>query len=443
MVKKKSSKECDKKAIIIIIGLIIIGLTFSIVTSQIQRHKESSLDALVIYHWWASSGERVALNSLLELFIAENPNTTIISVPIKGTLATKLARSKELMEPFILANEAPDILQLHVGYSTKEYYDSGLLEPITSSWETSGLDDNTPRIVKSMCKFDGEYYCLPLNVHRINLVWYNKHVLDDAGVDPDSIKTWDEFFAACDKIKASGMEYPVQIASVWPIRFAFEQIAASEGMDFYQDLFNGDITSPDDPRLAEVFDIFDKYVSYTDPSQLSIEYAEGTKRVIDGDSAFYIMGDWANGDFETSDKIYNVDYGEIKVPGTEGMYGIVIDGFQVPINSKHISNAVKWMDLTASKEGQDAFNLPKGSIPIRRDADTGNYGEYQKSAMFDFAVIETMYPDVSAGVPEAFDIEMQDALLQYLKDGDRAAAMKKITDFASENEDLFTIEWKL
>ena len=42
-----------------------------------------------------------------------------------------------------------------------------------------------------------------MNIHRINWLWANKKVLNDAGVT-ELPKTWEEFNADCEKIVASG-----------------------------------------------------------------------------------------------------------------------------------------------------------------------------------------------------------------------------------------------
>ena len=443
MVKKKRLQNCNKKFIVIVSVLIVLALTFSIVTSHVQRNKESEVNSLVIYHWWPSVGEQVAFNALLDLFIERNPETLIISAPLQGESANKLRRAKELIEPLIVADEAPDILQLHTGYGTKEYYDAGLLEPVTSSWEDANLDSTTPLMIKFMCKFDDDYYCLPMNVHRTNVVWYNKHVLDDAKINSNEIKTWDDFFSACDKIRNSGIEYPVQIAEAWTVQHTFDQIIASVGIDFYEDWINGNISSVSDERLLEAFDIFEKYISYANLDSALIGWDVAAKRIIDGESAFYVMGDWVNAEFVVEEKIYDVDYGTFMVPETENMYGLVMDAFQISRNSKHITNAKKWIDIVASGEGQDVFNPLKGSIPIRRDAVVNKYGSYQKSAIYDFGVTDIMYPALSSGAPKSFELAMQNILAEYVLDMNKDAAIEKIVAQINDTKDEYVIEWNL
>ena len=57
------------------------------------------------------------------------------------------------------------------------------------------------------------------------------------------------------------------------------------------------------------------------------------------------------------------------------------DSFGLPKNVKNREAAINFLKMVGSKEGQDAFNPPKGSIPARTDADMSKYTEYHKWAM--------------------------------------------------------------
>jgi glucose/mannose transport system substrate-binding protein len=61
------------------------------------------------------------------------------------------------------------------------------------------------------------------------------------------------------------------------------------------------------------------------------------------------------------------------------------DSFGLPRGAKHRAEAIDWLALCASREGQDAFNPKKGSIPARTDGDRSLYDAYLRSAMQDFA----------------------------------------------------------
>ena len=45
-----------------------------------------------------------------------------------------------------------------------------------------------------MITYNGEIYSVPANIHRGNVLFYNKKVFADNGLTPPT--TWDEFFTA-------------------------------------------------------------------------------------------------------------------------------------------------------------------------------------------------------------------------------------------------------
>ena len=52
---------------------------------------------------------------------------------------------------------------------------------------------------------DGKIYAVLTGVHHGNVLWYNKKLLDQNEIKVGDKMTFDEFFAACDKLKAAGI----------------------------------------------------------------------------------------------------------------------------------------------------------------------------------------------------------------------------------------------
>jgi arabinosaccharide transport system substrate-binding protein len=68
---------------------------------------------------------------------------------------------------------------------------------------------------------DGKYYGIPFHVGA-SVIYYNTEILDQAGVDPYAIETWDDFVEAGKKVRAvTGKPMttiePNDIWSVWPL----------------------------------------------------------------------------------------------------------------------------------------------------------------------------------------------------------------------------------
>ncbi|MGB9760155.1 MAG: ABC transporter substrate-binding protein [Thermoproteota archaeon] len=401
-------------------------------------------NVLEIYHWWTSGGEKAAINALVDVFKKNYPDVGVIQSPVAGGAGYVM---KSVMKSLVLSGEAPDAFQLHAGYEMKPYVDAGYLEPIDDLWKSEGWESVIPPVVRDMVNWGGHYYAVPVNIHRANVLWYNKKILDKYGIDPTTLNTWNGFFAACDKLKAAGINYPIAMGGQgkWEIAHALEQIFASEGIEFYQDLVNGKINDPNNPKLVDALNTFKKYLSYVNPDYAALTWDQAVAKVIRGEAAFTIMGDWANGEFFVANMTFGVDYGAIPVPGTQGMYGLVIDTFEHPKGVKHPENSLKWLRVVGSKEGQDAFNPIKGSIPARTDADISKYGPYQRAAIQDFKNAKYMYPSIvhGSGAPEVFAAKFNDIASEFATTKDVSAAAKAIVDAISAAKSEYTKVWKL
>ncbi len=443
----------NKKTLLTVLITVVIVLIIGggVGYYYLQTHKaktaaapapKQEIDALTFYDWWTSPGESAALNALVNLFIQKYPTTAVIPTSVVGGAGYSLLG---IIKPLVTAGQAPDAFQMHAGYEGMPYYQAGLLDPMDDIWAKDNLAAVIPSVVQDMCKFNGHYYTVPVDIHRANLIWYNKELLDKNNISTSSLTTWDGFFAACDKLKAAGVQYPIQMGESWTAAQVFEQIIAGEGIDFYQDWVNGKVLDPTDPRVVSAFETLKKYVSYVNPDNAKLTWDGATDRIISGQSAFNLMGDWANAEFKTAKKVYGVDYGVIPAPGTADVYGLVIDTFQRPKNILHPTNANRWLDLVSSKEGQDTFNPLKGSISARTDADVSKYDAYQQSAIADFWKAKYMFPSVvhGSGAPQSFKIKLEDIIADFVINQDVTTSATAMTNYSAVISDEYTINWSL
>jgi glucose/mannose transport system substrate-binding protein len=185
----------------------------------------------------------------------------------------------------------------------------------------------------------------------------------------------------------------------------------------------------------ERFTVLLRFVN-TDHAALSWDAA--VQAVIDGKCAMTVMGDWAEGYFKARGLTPGKEFGWVPFPGTAGDFLLLSDSFGLPRGAPDRDAAVKWLTLAASREGQDAFNPLKGSIPSRTDADRRLYDVYQRSAMDSFAS-DTLVPSVTHGAAasEAWLAGIQDAIGWFIRDLDanRAVGALAAAARASVKED--------
>jgi glucose/mannose transport system substrate-binding protein len=408
---------------------------------------------LEVYHWWTSGGEATAINSLISEFESQYPDAVVYSVQIAGgggaTMRTKI---KTLM----IAGNSPDTFQIHAGYEWKIFYDGNLLEPINDIW-TSAVKAAIPDVVEDMNKGpDGNYYSVPVNIHRSNVLWYNLAVLNDTGIDPTTLTTWTDLMDACSEVVANPnytITYPMALGKQWTQAHAFEQIMAAQGMDVYEAWINGDITGPSSANYSNLLQACTEYknmISYVNPLTLGAEWDNALANLISSSpsAAFMIMGDWADGEFQQAGWTYGIDYGTVAVPGTNNTYGLVQDCFEKPKNIPHPTNVNRWLGVISSVVGQDAFNPSKGSIPARTDCNTSLYGDYQQSAMSDFSDCDAtgyFFPSVvhGSGMPESFATDLGPIIEGLTGSSTPAEAALAIAALAVTYSADFTRTWAL
>jgi glucose/mannose transport system substrate-binding protein len=427
-------------------GLFAAHCLLAVVFGLLSATHASAADAppaktnrLLVYHAWSAPSELAAFKALVERFHAKHPDVTISTLPVN--------RDPKNLFPIIrklaAGQVAPESFHAHGGYGLQTYFEGGLLNTTDALWESERLASVVPPTVRKLCQIDGHYYLVPVGIHRVNLVWYDKAALDRVGVDPSSLTSWDKFFKAAELLKSKGMASPIELGEGWTLTLVFQDIAASLGIEFYQDWLNGKITSATDPTMLEAMKTLGRYLSFVNHDHADLPWETAIQRVVKGESAFCFMGDWANGEFHIAGKKYGKDYGAIPVPGTKGIYGFGMDAFLQPRGSVSPTNGEAWLKLVASREGQDTFNVLKGSIPARTDPDVAAYDAYQKTAIADFKSARYMYPAADEGMPDAFRATFSDVLARFAVDHDAAKAARLLAQHTSKIAAQYKRTWSL
>ena len=274
----------------------------------------------MLFHWWSSPSEMAALDALSGVVKARYPDFAekrTAAPPDRG------AGLFAILQSLSKAGKPPDLVTMNTGYYMKPFVDAGLLARLDDLWISERLEKVIPPSLQAVNAFDGHYYSAPLDVHRTNLIWYNKRLLDKHGIDPASLTTLESFFDAATRLRAAGVSAPIQMAATWTTVQVFEGLMASQGTAVYRDWVNGKIRSASDPRLIQALGALKRYVGFANRDYAGLDWLVALRRVAAGQSAFYWMGDWANGDFRAAGLVYGKDYGVIVAPGTNGLYGVV------------------------------------------------------------------------------------------------------------------------
>lgn len=198
---------------------------------------------------------------------------------------------EELMKTKMSANEMPDVFTTH-GWSVARYSD--YLMPVNGQeW----ADDINEQIKPVISDKNGNIYVLPIDMDVAGIVC-NMSVLEEAGVNPDEIKTWEDFGAACEKIKAIG-KTPVHMGGKdsWTIGQFFDWAAPSyfvtdESSNHAEELKNGTFDTATWEKVAGLMDEWVK-AGYFNQDVLTADYNSDMKSLAEGNTAFCFYGNSA------------------------------------------------------------------------------------------------------------------------------------------------------
>lgn len=378
---------------------------------------ETATGTVEVFSWWTGGGEEAGLNALVEVFNAEYPNIEFVNAAVAGGAGTN---ARAVLATRLEASDPPDSFQGHAGAELMDYITAGQLEDLSSLFEEQGWAAVMPETLLPLITVDGAIYSVPVNIHRANVMWANPSVLADNGISmPNS---WDEFFVAAETLEAAGI-IPLALGEQWTQLHLFETVLLGElGTDAYNGLWDGS-TDWGSSAVGSALATFDKVLSYTNADAASLAWQDASQLVINGDAAFNIMGDWAEGFFRVDNSLVEqVGYTWAPAPGTAGTFQFLSDSFTLPKGAPDRDSAIAWLKVAGSAAGQDAFNVKKGSIPARNDADKSIYPPYLQSAMDDWGsnlVAGSLTHGVTAS--NAWKAEIDTALGLFLIDGDVAA----------------------
>ena len=363
---------------------------------------------LEIFSWWTSGGETEALDYLYQDYKVLNPQVEVINSAMSGGTASG-GNMKAVLQTRMLGGDPPESFQIHLGHELIDnHVVAGRMEPLDELYASEGWDKVFPKGLIDIASYEGKPWSVPVNIHRANVLWYNKKMFADVGVT-EPPKTWDEFFAIGEKLKAKNQPL-IGVAENAPGFWAHvtETILISVlGADGYRGLFTG-ATKWDDPKIGQALTISAKALDYANKDFTSVSWGDVNDLMVDGKVATIIQGDWTPGVLWS--KNFN-DFGWAPAPGNAGIYDMLSDSFGLPKGVKNREAALNWLKVCGSKHGQEGFNFYKGSIPARTDADFSKYTDYHKSASKDWQT-NTLVPSIvhGAAAKDSFNVDYQTAI---------------------------------
>lgn len=373
-------------------------------------------DQLEIFSWWTAGSEAAGLQKLFDAFSSISPDVEIVNAAVAGGAGSN---AQAALQTRLGGGDPPDSWQSHPGEELKaRYVEPGYCEPITDLWDQEGWNDVIPEGLIDQITFDDEKYLIPVGVHRGNVLFFNKQVLDDNGVDVGDTMIADDFFAAADKLKDAGIPM-LALGSKDPFAapMLFENILCAQlGPDEYSGLWDGSTDWGGD-GVKGAIETFAKMLDYVNDDHASLTWDGAMDLVMDGTACSTSMGDWAYGNAVV--KGIEDEIGYVPHPGSDDSFIAVVDGFTMPKDAPDPVNANTWLRVVGTAEAQISFAPEKGCIPARTDVDASSLNEYGQWSASDFGD-KTVVASMAHGAAASPQLQQSifDACVPFLVDKD-------------------------
>jgi ABC-type glycerol-3-phosphate transport system substrate-binding protein len=286
----------------------------------------------------------------------------------------------------IAGDNPPDIFSYWAGARTQFVADANRLLDLDKFWADNNLDKVIPASLKNYAAvYNGKVYSIPMNVHIVAF-WYNTKVMAKAGIK-DMPKTWDEFLAACEKIKASGVT-PIALGSKnrWPAQYWFDYtVSRTAGPEYREKLMAGKAAYTD-PEVAKAMELWKSLVDkgYFVKDANAYDWNDAADQVASGKAAMTLMGTWISGYWNGNNLKPGDDYDFFAFPTVDPKVPDVVhgtvDGWAVPASAKNPDGAKALLLHLLTPESQATWAVGQGTMAAVNNVDPKIYSPVMKKA---------------------------------------------------------------
>lgn len=415
-------------AIVVAVTVGAVALTGCSVLDAGSGSDPNNPNQVEVITWWTSGVEKTALHNLAAKFTADNPGLEFINASVDGEGG---AHARDAIAARLAADNPPDSFQSTAGGALTDYIANGDLQDLSTFYADNGLTDVYRSDLLDLLTVEGKIYSVPIDIHRVNMLWANNRLLTEAGVDPaDPPRNIDAWLADLEKIRGSGVEFPLVLGDELMQVQLFESVLLADlGAVEYQNLWK----SANDWESAALLAAIDHYsllLGFTDRRDRSEDWESAGRQVVQGDAAYILVADYVLSSFQRSG-FTPTQYSAMPTPGTVGVFDFLANSFTMPVGTVHPEATRAWLLTVASAAGQKTLSFTKGSIPARSDTVKGDYPPYQQSAI-ESLQLDTVVPSLAHGVAAnpSWTAAITAAVVKFGGDGHPLALANGLIDAA-------------
>jgi len=349
-------------------SLLAAVATIWIAAASVPSHAAEPLSAELI-NVWTGAGERPLLKVLADNYEAAGGKFINTPTPTGNNVMAMTVNR-------IVGGNPPTASQFAFSNIFTDLLNKGQLADIDDVAKAEGWANVLPKEILDGISFNGKVYLAPVDITSMNRLYYNIPVLKKAGIDKPPTELNEEFFAALDKLKASGVIALALGGNAQQYRWTWDAVMSAVGgkEQWLAVYVRRDPKAMKNETQRKAFETFRRLRNYIDKGSSGRAWQPTTNLVISGQAGMQILGDWGKAEFAAAGKKPGVDFG-CGLPG--GLF--VLTGDVIAFPKQKSADAEKAQKLFAkvamSPAVQLDLNLKHGSIPPRTDIPVaGNAG---------------------------------------------------------------------
>jgi len=349
-------------------SLLAAVATIWIAAASVPSHAAEPLSAELI-NVWTGAGERPLLKVLADNYEAAGGKFVNTPTPTGNNVMAMTVNR-------IVGGNPPTASQFAFSNIFTDLLNKGQLADIDDVAKAEGWANVLPKEILDGISFNGKVYLAPVDITSMNRLYYNIPVLKKAGIDKPPTELNEEFFAALDKLKASGVIALALGGNAQQYRWTWDAVMSAVGgkEQWLAVYVRRDPKAMKNETQRKAFETFRRLRNYIDKGSSGRAWQPTTNLVISGQAGMQILGDWGKAEFAAAGKKPGVDFG-CGLPG--GLF--VLTGDVIAFPKQKSADAEKAQKLFAkvamSPAVQLDLNLKHGSIPPRTDIPVvGNAG---------------------------------------------------------------------
>lgn len=274
------------------------------------------------------------------------------------------------------SNNKPDVFYNWGGGSIRTYARDDLLVDLSPHFDKDPAwkDKFLPSVLDAGT-IDGKYYGVPARGMQPIILFYNKQVFSDLGVQPP--KTWTELLTVVDRAKGNGI-IPFALAGgdawtelVWP-EYLVDRVGGSQ---VFEKIAAGEKNAWRDPAIATSIDMIRDLVQrggFGD-SFASVRWDGGgaSTLIAQGKAAMHLMGSWEYTNQVTNEPEYaKTNQGFTDFPTVEdgagdpkAIVGNPTNYFSISKDSKQVDAAIEFLKKEMASNAYVDQWLEMGDVP--------------------------------------------------------------------------------